>query len=73
VLVRDEILGIRPIGKSGGHDNWGFTNAKVPETAEIVTLGDSIVYGNTAKLNEAWPKGLARLTGKNGYNLAMGD
>jgi hypothetical protein len=23
-------------------------------------------------LNEGWPKGLARLTGKNGYNLAMG-
>jgi hypothetical protein len=41
VLVRDEILGIRPTGKSGGHDNWGFTNAKVPETAEIITLGDS--------------------------------
>jgi hypothetical protein len=31
-----------------------------------------IVYGNTAKLNEAWPKVLARLTGKNVYNLAMG-
>jgi hypothetical protein len=41
VLVRDEILGIRPTGKSGGDDNWGFRNAKVPETAEIVTLGDS--------------------------------
>jgi hypothetical protein len=41
VLVRNEILGIRPTGKSSGHDNWEFTNAKVPETAEIVTLGDS--------------------------------
>jgi hypothetical protein len=41
VLVRDEILEIRPTGRSGGHDNWGFRNAKVPETAEIVTLGDS--------------------------------
>ena len=56
LLVRDENLGIRLPGKSGGHDNWGFRNAKVPETAEIVALGDSHSYGNTAKMNEAWPK-----------------
>jgi hypothetical protein len=49
VLVRDEILGIRLPGKSGGHDNWGFRNAKVPETAEIVTLGDSHSYGTPPK------------------------
>ena len=59
VLVRNEILGIRLPGKSGGHDNWGFRNAKVPETAEIVALGDSHTYGNTARMNEAWPKVLA--------------
>ncbi len=71
MLVKDEILGIRLLGKSGGHDNWGFRNAKVPETAEIVALGASLSYGNTAKMNQAWPKVLARLTGKNVYNLAM--
>ena len=72
VLVRDEIQGIRLPGKSGGHDNWRFRNAKVPETAEVVALGDSHSYGNTAKMNEALPKVLARLTGKNVYSLAMG-
>jgi hypothetical protein len=72
VLVRDETLGIRLPGKSGGHDNWGFRNAKVPETAEMVALCDSHSYGNTAKMNEAWPKVLARLTSKNMYSLAMG-
>ena len=72
VLVRDEILGIRLPGKSGGHDKWEFRNAKVPETAEIVALVDFHSYGNTAKMNEAWPKVLARLTGKNVYSLAMG-
>jgi len=46
VLVRDEILGIRLPCKSGDHDNWGFRNAKVRETAEIVALGDSHTYGN---------------------------
>ena len=65
LLVRDETLGIRLPGKSGGHDNWGFRNAKVPETPEIVAWGDSHSYGNTAKMNEAWPKVLARLTSKN--------
>ena len=53
VLVRDETLGIRLPGKSDGHDNWGFRNAKVPETAEIVALGDSHSCGNTAKMNQA--------------------
>jgi len=72
VLVRDEILGIRLPAKSGGHDNWGFRNAEVPETAEIVALSDSHTYGNTAKMNQAWPKVLTRLTGKNVYHLAMG-
>ncbi len=68
VLVRDEILGIRLPGKSGG-DNWGFRNAKVPETAEIVAWGDSHTY--TVKMNEAWPKVLGAINGKNVYNLAM--
>jgi len=46
VLVRDEILGIRLPGKSGGHDNRGFRNAKVSKTAEIIALDDSHSYGN---------------------------
>jgi len=49
VLVRDEIQGIRLPGKSGGHDNWGFRNAKLPETAEIVALGNSHSYGKPPK------------------------
>ena len=73
MLVRDEILGIRLPGKSAGHDNRGFRNAKVSETAEIIALNDSHSYGNPAKMNDAWPKVLARLTGKNVYSLAMGD
>ena len=35
-------------------------------------MGDSHSYGNTAKMNKAWPKVLARLTDKNVYNLALG-
>jgi hypothetical protein len=71
-LVRDDILGIRIPGHSGGHDEWGFRNKQVPRSADIVTLGDSHTYGNTAKMAESWPLVLGRLTGKSVYNLGMG-
>jgi len=71
-LVRDDVLGIRLPGNSGGHDGWGFRNPKVPERAEIVALGDSHTYGNCARMREAWPLVLGKLTGKNVYNLGMG-
>jgi hypothetical protein len=72
VTVRDEILGIKLPGKSGGHDQWGFRNKSVPATAEIVSIGDSHTYGNTARMKESWPSVLGRLTGSNVYNLGMG-
>jgi lysophospholipase L1-like esterase len=71
-LVRDDVLGIRLPGNSGGHDKWGFRNTEVPHTAEVVALGDSHTYGNCAKMNEAWPHVLARSTGASVYNLGMG-
>jgi len=72
VIVRDDILGIRLPPRSGGHDEWGFRNARVPQTAQLVTLGDSHTYGNTAKMNEAWPHVLGRLIGTSVYNLGIG-
>jgi hypothetical protein len=71
-LVRDNILGITLPPKSSGHDAWGFRNKSLKQSAEIVTLGDSHTYGNTAKMTESWPSVLARLTGKQVYNLALG-
>lgn len=72
VLVRDDILGIRLPPGAGGHDAWGFRNARVPASAEVVALGDSHTYGNTAKMAEAWPAVLGRLIGKPVYNMGMG-
>lgn len=71
-MERDAILGIKLPPNSGGHDQWGFRNRKVPPTADIVALGDSHTYGNCAKMMEAWPKVLGRLTGETVYNLGMG-
>lgn len=70
--VRDDILGFRLLPGSSGHDEWGFRNREVPQSAEIVTLGDSHTYGNTAKMTESWPFVLGNLTGKDVYNLALG-
>ena len=71
-LVRDDVLGIRLPEGSGGHDRWGFRNQKLPETAEVVAVGDSHTYGNCAKMDEAWPKVLGRLTNQDVYSLGMG-
>jgi hypothetical protein len=71
-LIRDDVLGIRLPPRSSGHDAWGFRNTRVPPSAEIVALGDSHTYGNTAKMSESWPHVLGTLTGKSVYNLGMG-
>ena len=37
-LVPDEFLGHRIEGHTGGHDAWGFRNARRPETADMSAL-----------------------------------
>jgi hypothetical protein len=71
-LVRDDTLGIRLPPGSSGHDDWGFRNPRVPESVDIVALGDSHTYGNCARMAEAWPAQVARITGRSVYNLGMG-
>jgi hypothetical protein len=70
-IVSDKILGGIPAAK-GRFDAWGFRNSKVPPTTEIVAVGDSHTFGNTAKMEEAWPHVLGKLTGKTVYNMGMG-
>lgn len=71
-VVRDEILGMKLPPGSGGHDSWGFRNSDVPDSADIVAIGDSHTYGNCARMSESWPHVLARLSGHSVYNLGMG-
>jgi hypothetical protein len=71
-LVRDDILGHAVPSGSSGHDGWGFRNRRVPQTADVVALGDSHTYGNRATMDNAWPSVVARLTSKSVYNLGMG-
>ena len=55
-----------------GFDQWGFRNREVPETADIVAVGDSHTYGNTARMVDSWPFVLGTLTGQPGVQHGFG-
>lgn len=73
-MVKDDVLGAVPAPgtKPAGFDEWGFRNRAVPEHADIVAIGDSHTFGNTATMEDSWPSVVARNTGKSVYNLGMG-
>jgi hypothetical protein len=71
-MVKHEILGGVIAPGSPGFDNWGFRNKTVPAEAEIVAIGDSHTYGNTARMEESWPSVLSHMTGKTVYNMGLG-
>jgi hypothetical protein len=72
-MVHDDVLGATPDPTAkAGFDAWGFRNPKVPETADIVAVGDSHTFGNTATMEQSWPYVLAKLTGRSVYNMGMG-
>lgn len=70
--VDDPVLNHRIEAGASGHDDWGFRNKDVPESAEIIAIGDSMTYGVMAKSFEAWPAQLGERTGKTVYNAALG-
>jgi hypothetical protein len=72
-VVSDDILGAVPAPSAMAEfDRWGFRNPKVPETSDIVAVGDSHTYGNTARMVDSWPYVLGRLTGRQVYDMALG-
>jgi hypothetical protein len=68
----DPVLGMTIAPNSAGFDGWGFRNPSVPETVDVVTLGDSHTFGNTAKADDGWPRVVGRNTGLTVYNLGVG-
>ena len=73
-MVPDPILGRIPSNstRDSGFDAWGFRNRQVPTSADMVAIGDSHTFGNTATMDESWPHVLGRLTGKTVYNMGLG-
>jgi hypothetical protein len=70
--IEDKVLGITIAPNSSGFDEWGFRNRLVPTNADIVAIGDSHTFGNTATMNDSWPSVVARVTGREIYNLGLG-
>src|SRR5690348_4737352 len=72
-VVHDDILGATPSASAlAGFDKWGFRNPKVPESADIIAVGDSHTYGNTARMVDSWPYVLGQLSGRQVYNMGLG-
>jgi hypothetical protein len=71
--VSDPVMGMVPSPSAlAGFDKWGFRNRTVPATSDIVAVGDSHTYGNTARMTESWPFVLGQLTGRQVYDMALG-
>lgn len=45
--------------QAGPHDLLGFRNRAIPHVADIITIGDSMTYGNNAPIDLNWPNRLA--------------
>jgi hypothetical protein len=72
-VVGDPILGWVPSDSAmAGFDKWGFRNRKVPDSSDIVAVGDSHTYGNTARMIDSWPYVVGRATGWQVYNMGLG-
>jgi hypothetical protein len=71
-LAEDEILGRKVLPYSAGHDGWGFRNRSVPDSVDIVCIGDSQTYGVSAPAKFSWPETLGKLLNKSVYNLGLG-
>lgn len=70
--IKDDVLGITVAPNRSGFDEWGFRNQAVPATADVVAIGDSHTFGNTAAMTDAWPSVVARQTQLQVYNLGLG-
>lgn len=71
-LSYDPVLRYKIEPHSAGHDSRGYRNRHVPERADIVALGDSQTYGESAPAKYSWPSILGSLTGKVAYNMGIG-
>ncbi len=72
-VVSDPVLGAVPSPSAmASFDRLGFRNRKVAETVDVVAVGDSHTYGNTARMVDSWPYVLGRLTGRRVYNMGLG-
>lgn len=71
-MIKDDFLGYRFNPTLKGIDSNGFRNKSIPDSVEIVALGDSHTFGYNVISEDAWPQQLARMTNKTVYNFGIG-
>jgi hypothetical protein len=71
-MIDDPVLGQRIKPYTTGHDALGFRNAELPESSNVVAIGDSQTYGVSASRDGSWPHQLGDLLDKSVYNMALG-
>ncbi len=54
------------------HDANGFRNRAVPDTTDIVAIGDSLTYGTSVAFDQAWPRVLEKISSCRVYSMAVG-
>ena len=80
-LIKDPLTGVRarpffPAFRNlGPNDILGFRNTVVPTVADIVTIGDSMTYGNNVVMDQNWPSFMQSNLRRNDitvYNMSTG-
>lgn len=66
------VITTRDFAQPHNIDAHGFRNEhEWPESADVVAIGDSLVFGYGADVEQAWPQRLARATGQSVINLGL--
>lgn len=55
-----------------GNDSWGYRNNAVPNTCDLLAIGDSMTYGFATTPGNSWPRQLERICGRATYNMSCG-
>ena len=79
-MIKDPVVRVRGrpfiqnLGGIGPNDILGFRNLSVPHEADVITIGDSMTYGNNAYIWQNWPSLLKFYIpdGKVIYSMAAG-
>jgi hypothetical protein len=71
-FLTDAELGFKGNPRFAEHDANGLRNAAVPDTADIVAIGDSHIYGVSVAPEQSWPSILEKVTLCRTYDMSLG-